>query len=184
MDVQQQYRMTPIGKIKPHPDNPRKGKHASLEIETSIAENGWYGAIIVQKSTGHILAGEGRYEAAQVHGAEKVPVITIDVDDEAAKRILLGDNRIPELSGIDQAKVDELLGSLESLEGTGYEELASEPSSKKASAKDGEEGAVPADKVDSQYGVIVMCDSEPEQEETYNILKDIVDPKRLRVVAI
>ncbi len=44
-----------------HPKNPRKG-NVDLIIE-SIEENGFYGALIVQKSTGYILTGNHRFVA-------------------------------------------------------------------------------------------------------------------------
>jgi hypothetical protein len=184
MKIQQEYKVVGTTQIQPHPDNPRK--HALLEIESSIDQNGWYGAIIVQKSTNHILAGHGSYQAAKNHGAKKVPVLLIDVDDETAKRILLGDNRIADLSGYDEDKIMELLEGLESLEGTGYDELAQETGKAAQEAPEGGEGEgdVPDDVHNPQFGIIVTCESESEQEETYAILKDIVDSKRLRVVAI
>ena len=83
--------MVAAGKLACHPDNPRRGDVDS--IRESISANGFYGALVVQRSTGHILAGNHRFMAAQAEGLEKFPVIYVDVDDDEAKYILVVDNR-------------------------------------------------------------------------------------------
>jgi hypothetical protein len=86
-----------------HPQNPRRG--ADPSVATSVDRNGWYGAIIVQQSTGHILAGHTRRRvllaANHLHG----PVMWVDCDDETALRILLADNRTAELAAWDDAEL-------------------------------------------------------------------------------
>lgn len=57
----------PVQSIRPHPQNPRKGDVRS--IGRSIEAHGFYGRVIVQKSTGYILAGNHRYIAAVESGA-------------------------------------------------------------------------------------------------------------------
>ena len=51
----QRYTQREITELKLHPRNPRKGNVES--IRESIEHNGWYGAVLVQKSTGYIIAG-------------------------------------------------------------------------------------------------------------------------------
>lgn len=113
----------PVDKLVPHPDNPNKGNVGV--IADSIDHNGFYGAILAQRSTGRILAGHHRLQAAKKQGLERVPVMLIDCDDETARRILLVDNRAAELATRDHAKLDEILREIlddsGSLEGTGYE---------------------------------------------------------------
>lgn len=77
--------------IQSHPDNPRKGDLSF--VRKSIREHGFYGAIVVQASTKHILVGNQRWEAAKKEGIKEVPVVWVDVDDDMAKRILLVDNK-------------------------------------------------------------------------------------------
>lgn len=110
--------MVKVGKVRPHPQNPRVGNIDA--IVDSIRVNGFYGALVVQKSTGHILAGNHRYLAAIEAGADEVPVIFVDVDDEEAKRILLADNRTADLGTYDEQQLVELLQSLDDTSGTGY----------------------------------------------------------------
>lgn len=110
-----------MGSIKPHPMNPRMG---DLEaIGQSIDVNGFYGAVVVSKRTGHILAGNHRYMAARAAGAESVPVAWVDVDEVGEQRILAADNRTSDLGGYDDAALAVLLESVAAdggLLGTGY----------------------------------------------------------------
>lgn len=120
--VAQKYRQATLAELTPHPRNPRQGDVGA--IHTSIEANGFYGAVIVQKSTGHILAGNHRVLAAEHAGATKVPIIEVDCDDETALRILLADNRTNDLASYDNANLAGLLQELidgPGLDGTGYE---------------------------------------------------------------
>lgn len=106
-----------------HPDNPRQGDVTS--IVESINTNGWYGTIVAQRSTGFVLAGNHRLKAAQQIGISEVPVYWVDVDDKAARRILLADNRTAELATYDDEQLVELLTSVledDDLVGTGWTE--------------------------------------------------------------
>lgn len=105
--------LEPVGFLQEHPDNPRRG--AVERIADSIAANGVYRAIVVQKSTGYILSGNHTYRAMVGAGAKRVPVTWVEVDDDGAKRILLSDNRTSEFGSIDQA---DLLAILNDLDGT------------------------------------------------------------------
>lgn len=108
--------------IRHHPENQRQGDVGA--VWESIHENGFYGALIVQQSTGHILVGNHRYRAALEEGATHVPVIYLDVDDDRARRILLVDNRTNDLASYDEEGLAEMLKSIIDetghLQGTGY----------------------------------------------------------------
>src|SRR5712671_6885515 len=83
----QDTRIVPINSVRPHE---RNVNHADLAaLRQSIEVNGFYGFIIVQQSTGKILAGNHRYHLAKEKGATEIPVSFIDVDDQTALRILL-----------------------------------------------------------------------------------------------
>jgi DNA modification methylase len=113
----------PIDAIKPHPQNPRQGDLGA--IHHSIETNGFYGTIIAQRSTGHILAGNHRWQAAQQAKAKTIPVTWIDVDDDHALRILLADNRTNDLATYNDNALAGLLKELQdatgTLDGTGYD---------------------------------------------------------------
>jgi ParB-like chromosome segregation protein Spo0J len=120
---QQFHPKFPVADICPHPNNAKK--HNLDAIARSINENGFYGAVLIQKSTGQILAGEGRYRAAIGEGLDALPVFVLDVDDDQARRILLADNRTQELGGgYDNEKLLRLLEAarnVDQLHGTGWQ---------------------------------------------------------------
>lgn len=90
----QTYALVDVADLSAHPENPRKGDVDA--IAASIGAHGFYGAVVVQASTGYVLAGNHRLLAAQQQGIEQVPVLWLDVDDATARRILLVDNRTNE----------------------------------------------------------------------------------------
>lgn len=108
-----------VDDIQPHPRNPRDGDVGA--IVESLQEHGFYGSIIVQRSTGFILAGNHRWKAAVAAGMTHVPVQYLDVDDERAVRILLVDNRTSDRASYDNAELLALLSELPDLRGTGYD---------------------------------------------------------------
>ena len=121
MELEQKFEEVEIGKLKMHPGNPRNGD-IDL-IGESININGFFGAIVAQRSTGRILAGNHRWKAAKAEGKDKVPVAWVDVDDDHALRILLADNRTNDVASYDESALASLLTELNEscgLEGTGY----------------------------------------------------------------
>jgi hypothetical protein len=121
--INQTTETAPIDTVRPHPRNPRQGDIGS--IHTSITANGFYGTVIAQRSTGHILAGNHRWQAARQAGATTIPVTWIDVQDDHALRILLADNRTNDLATYNDQALSELLQELHAttgtLTGTGYD---------------------------------------------------------------
>ncbi|MBT2234774.1 ParB/RepB/Spo0J family partition protein [Nonomuraea sp. NEAU-A123] len=118
--LSQIYRMVPVGDLEPHPDNPHQSDVDV--IAESIEKNGFYGTILVQQSRMRIIAGEHRWRGAKVKGLGQVPALILDVDDDAALRILLADNRTAEIGGYDDQALAELLRGLGDLDGTGWTE--------------------------------------------------------------
>lgn len=115
--------LVPIESISQHPDNPNSGDVDA--IADSILVNGFYNPLIVQASTGYILAGNHRYAAMLKLGEPAVPVVRVDVDDATALKILIVDNRTAELSERDPRALETILKQLaidEDLLGTGYME--------------------------------------------------------------
>lgn len=112
----------PIDSVKPYRKNPRVGNLDA--IRESIRENGIFRPIVVQKSTGEILGGNHTWKAAKAEGMDSIPVVYVDVDDERAKRIVLADNRTNDLSTYNSEVLADILGSLPSPVGTGYDDEA------------------------------------------------------------
>jgi hypothetical protein len=96
--------------LTPHPSNPRRGNVEA--IRESIRENGFVNPILVQASRQRILAGEHRWRAARAEGFTEVPVILLDVDDDAALRILLADNKTADDAVYDQAILTDVLAAV------------------------------------------------------------------------
>src|SRR5690625_1082469 len=115
--------LAPVDAVRPHPRNPRQGDTGA--IHESITANGFYGAIIAQKSTGFILAGNHRHQAAVQAGAGETPGTWVDADDDHALRILLAENRTNDLATSDDATLAEILKDIHeahgTLAGTGYD---------------------------------------------------------------
>lgn len=112
----------PVTSLVAHPENPRRG---DLDrIVASIRTNGFFGALLVQRSTMRILAGNHRWRAAKQMGMEAVPVIFVDVDDAKARKILLADNRAADFASYDTESLTSLLKQVmaeDNLAGTGFD---------------------------------------------------------------
>lgn len=122
INIGDKVEMVALGDLSCHPDNPRRGDVEA--IRASIRANGFYGALVVQRSTGHILAGNHRFMAAEAEGLDRVPVIYVDASDDDAKAILVGDNRLSDLAENDPVLLAALLQAVQAREqglaGTGY----------------------------------------------------------------
>lgn len=105
-----------IDTLTPHPQNPRRGNIAA--IAESIRTNGWWGVIVAQTSTRHVLAGNHRLQAARLAGLDTVPVHWLDVPDDVALRVLLADNRSGDQAGYDDDSLAELLAAIRDETGT------------------------------------------------------------------
>ena len=117
----------PVDQIQQHPANPRRGDDEA--VGESIARNGFFGAILVQRSSGNVIAGNTRYRVMTEEGHDTIPGFWVDCDDETATRILLADNRTSDLAFYDDTALFGLLKSLtesEGLTGTGYDRSAYE----------------------------------------------------------
>lgn len=94
-------------------------------IARSLHVNGQYKPIVVNRGTltgrpDEVLAGNHTLLGARDLEWETIDCYVIDVDDEAATRISIADNRLGQLGGFDNEELAALLGTFEDLEGTGY----------------------------------------------------------------
>lgn len=116
--------LTPVEELAQFPRNPRAGDTEAIAI--SMQMSGMYRPVYVQRSTGHILAGNHTYAAALSLGASRIPVVWLDVDDMTARRIVLADNRLADLGEYDNSELVHLLGELAQTDretlGTGYDQ--------------------------------------------------------------
>lgn len=109
----------PIESLQPYPDNAREGDVGA--ISESLRVNGQYRPIVVNKRDNIILVGNHTWMAAQMLGWTEIGVVYVDVDDIAARKIVLADNRTAELGHYDEKALLDLIVSLGSFEGTGWD---------------------------------------------------------------
>jgi len=112
-----------IDLIEPHPENPRIGDIEA--IKKSLKANKQFQPILVQESSGFIIAGNHTYKAAVELGWTEVDVAYIDVDDAKAKAIMLAANKTADLGSYDERLLAQLISDITFeeealLEGTGY----------------------------------------------------------------
>lgn len=154
----------PLSALYPNPDNPRFIKDDKFKkLVKSVKEfpQMLEARPIVANADGMILGGNYRYQAAKAAGLESVPVTTVDFTPEQEREFVIKDNT----SGGEwdwQALADKW--DTEKLEEWGLD-LPNfvDSSDEDAFDDDGIEGK-------NQYGVIVMCATEEEQEHVFTRL--------------
>ena len=118
----------PIEKIIKNPRNPNTHPEEQIKLLSKIIKaQGWRMPITISSRSGFIVKGHGRLMAAIAAGEEYVPVEYQNYATEAEEYAdLIADNRIAELSSIDEDVLTELLKEMEAegidLELSGYEE--------------------------------------------------------------
>lgn len=160
--------MMPLASLTPNARNPRVHSAQQIDqIASAIKEWGFTTAILVDESH-TILAGHGRYAAAQKLGLEQVPVMVAAGWSDAKKRAyVIADNKI----ALNSAWDDELLNiELESLkdEGfdvdlTGFEDFGND----EIEPMDIGEPTNQA----KEYSILIDCQNEKEQEKLFDELE-------------
>lgn len=113
-------RPVPIGDLILHPLNARD--HDLPTITESLQTHGQFALVYRQKSTGYVIKGNGTTEAALGLGWPTLDVVTLDIDDDQANRILAIDNRASDKATYHEDALTTLLESFgENLGGTGFE---------------------------------------------------------------
>lgn len=115
----------PIAELNPYHRNPRTGDLDA--ISESLSVNGQYRPIVVNRGTltgrpNEILAGNHTFKAAKQLGWTVIAVTWLDVDDDAAAKIVIVDNRTNDLAGYDSVLLADILTDLPDLQGTGYDQ--------------------------------------------------------------
>lgn len=159
-----------ISDLKPYENNPRNNLDAVEAVANSLRRFGWQQPIVIDKDN-VIVAGHTRYEAAKRLAMDKVPCKRAeDLTEEQIKAYRLADNKTSELAGWNFEKLEQ---ELEELADFGMEDFGfdfSEAEKELDEVPDlGESGFTYSE----QYGVIVICQDEAEQEKVYTKLNDM-----------
>lgn len=103
-----------ITTLIPNPRNPNQHPQKQIELLAKIIKNqGWRAPITVSNRSGFVVRGHGRLMAAQLLGVSQVPVDRQDYATEAEEWAdLIADNRIAELSQIDDTLLASLLSEI------------------------------------------------------------------------
>jgi len=118
--------IVPIGDLKPHPRNARRGDVA--KIRESIRAHGVFAPVLAQRSRARVIAHRHVWEACKAEEMTHVPVIWLDVNDREAERIMLADNGTSDAATYDEAALLALLEPLHAspagLYGTSFDDAA------------------------------------------------------------
>lgn len=119
-----------IDELTPYHENPRRGDVSA--IAESLRINGQFRPLVVNRGThtgrpNEVLAGNHTLAAAlsfdgSAHEIRHLDCYMVDVDDDAAVRIVLADNRTSDLAAYDDQVLADLLQTMDDLEGTAYAE--------------------------------------------------------------
>lgn len=142
-------------------------------IAASIKEFGFINPVLIDKNNG-IIAGHGRVEAAKKLNMETVPCIFVEHLTEIQKRAyILADNKLALDSGWDE---EMLKIELEELSESNFDIdfLNFDIDLNKDAELEISENTTPEKEIayKEQYGVIVMCKDEQEQERIYDELSE------------
>lgn len=104
-----------VGQVKPNPRNPNTHPTDQIELLAKIIQaQGWRAPVTVSTRSGLVVRGHGRLMAAIHAGLSHVPVDYQHYDNEESEAAdLLADNRIAELSEIDNKMLAELFADID-----------------------------------------------------------------------
>ena len=154
--------------IVPYENNPRHNDNAVDYVANSIKEFGFKVPIIVDKEN-VVVTGHTRLKAAEKLGLREIPVIYADdLTEEQIKAFRIADNKVSEFATWDLDKLDLELEDINfDMSEFGFADLNVDTTEDIDT-----EISEPNFNYKEQYGVIVMCSSEEEQEKIYNKLSE------------
>jgi ParB-like chromosome segregation protein Spo0J len=114
--------IVPLSSVETHPRNPRVGDVEA--VAASLRRFGQQKPVVVQKSTGWVVAGNHVLLAARSLGWTEIAANVVELDDAMATAFMLADNRTSDLGGYDDALLAAILAqqaAADNLAGTGYD---------------------------------------------------------------
>ena len=160
--------MTPISQLKFYPGNARRG-NIDL-IAESLERLGQYKPVVVNTGgkepelANVILAGNHTVMAAQRLGWDTVDVHLVDLDADAAKRVVVVDNRANDVATYEVEELVNLLTELPDLEATGFDRDELDAMLEALDDLDEEVPDRPADPKPEGFNLLIECDTAEEQQ--------------------
>ncbi|MCA3009644.1 MAG: ParB N-terminal domain-containing protein [Phycisphaerales bacterium] len=106
--------LRPIAELVADPRNARRHDERNLAaIRASVTAFGQLRPLVVQQSTGHVVAGNGTLEVLRGLGWTHAAVTVVDLDDARARAFAIADNRTAELASWDVAELQAALSDPE-----------------------------------------------------------------------
>lgn len=123
MPDQAKYQTVAADDLQLFEGNPRRG--VVDEIAKSLQKLGQYRPLVVNAGTHtgrpmEVLAGNHTLRAIRQLGWAEADIRVVDVDEQSARTIVAGDNRLGQLGGFDDRELYALLDGIDDLDGTGY----------------------------------------------------------------
>lgn len=146
---------------------------AQQEALTGVLEEvGWVQDIIVNKRTGNVVDGHLRASLAISKGEAAVPVVYVDLSEAEERLILATIDPLSAMAVTDAEQLASLLGEITVTDASVQSMLADLGT--KAGVADGglPDVGEPSGGYKEQYGVIVICGDESEQQRVYETLRD------------
>ena len=167
--LEEKMRTVEIEELIPYVNNPKKHPEEQVsKIASSIKKFGFKVPMLITEDF-EIIAGHGRYKAANKLGLEEVPCIVADDLTEAeVKAFRLADNKVAEsdweadMLAVELEEIEELGGDLEA---TGFDELEingfiEEPDMDSFVEEDNSDDGVEESNSDENYVVCPNCGEE------------------------
>lgn len=157
-----------IDSIKVYPNNAKIHTAEQIEeIKKSIQEFGNNDPIAIDEK-GFIIEGEGRYLAQKDMGVKEIEVIKLThLTEEQKVAYMLVHNKLTMNTGFDLDLLEEELSKISSID---MKEFEFDIKEIEEELKEEEKIQEPSFNYKEQYGVIVICKDETEQEKVYNNL--------------
>ena len=157
-----------IDSIKVYPNNAKIHTAEQIEeIKKSIQEFGNNDPIAIDEK-GFIIEGEGRYLAQKDMGIKEIEVIKLThLTEEQKVAYMLVHNKLTMNTGFDLDLLEEELSKISSID---MKEFEFDIKEIEEELEEEEKTQEPSFNYKEQYGVIVICKDEAEQEKVYNNL--------------
>lgn len=155
--------------LAPHPKNWRTHSRYQRDVLRGVLnEIGMAGALLARELPDGSLQLVDGHLRAETTPSMIVPVLVLDLNDAEAEKMLLTHDPLASLAGVDDARLGELLGGVET-----RSKAVSEMFAKLAREIEdgGELPTLPDVEIKPSYQVVVEVDGEAQQREVYERMR-------------